>query len=131
MSKAIVLGALCGSVLVLSTPANAQGRSATSSGAAATQPPTLAERQSAWNANKAEYRRRVASDGQRSADRWLDQQVLAMRGGETADTSKPSSAASTSGKGKKDCKKVRWVNRATPGFGGSGMTMSRVAVCAD
>lgn len=30
-----------------------------------------------------------------------------------------------------NCKKIRWVNRATPGFGGGPMTMSRVAVCAD
>lgn len=111
--KAIVLGALAGSSLLLSYPAVAQGRATAPSGAAAAQPLTLAERQSAWNANKAEYRRRVANDGQRSADRWLDQQALAMRGGESAGASKASNAARTGGKGKKDCKKVRWVNRAT------------------
>lgn len=40
---------------------------------------TLAERQSAWSRNKAEYRRRMLRDGTASADRWLDSLVLANR----------------------------------------------------
>lgn len=40
---------------------------------------TLAERQSAWSRNKAEYRRRMLRDGTASADRWLDGIVLANR----------------------------------------------------
>lgn len=81
---------------------------------------TLAERQRVWSENKAEYRQRVIRDGQASADRWLDQQA------HNAGSSSPAAS-----KRKKDCKKVRWVSRATPGFGGGAMTMSRVAVCAD
>ncbi|MCW4460591.1 hypothetical protein OK349_02650 [Sphingomonas sp. BT-65] len=40
---------------------------------------TLAERQSAWSRNKAEYRRRMLRNGTASADRWLDSLVLASR----------------------------------------------------
>lgn len=85
--------------------------------------PSLAERQAAWFANKTEYRRRLVRDGQASADRWLDQKAGATR-------AKPQTRSSAQAR-KKNCNKVRWVNRATPGFGGGPMTMSRVAVCAD
>lgn len=40
---------------------------------------TLMERQSAWNANKSEYRKRMLRDGPASADRWLDSLVIAGR----------------------------------------------------
>src|SRR5690606_5958235 len=125
------------SSLLLANPCVAQGRTSVETGAAAARPLALAERQAAWNANKAEYRRRIANDGQRSADRWLDQQALAMRNGKTGSTANGSSPnasradAPGAAKSKSDCKKIRWVNRATPGFGGGGMTMSRVPVCAD
>ena len=125
MINRIVLAALAGSSLFLAYPTLAQRQPAAQSDAASGRPLTLAERQAAWNDHKAEYRRRVAQDGQRSADRWLDQQALAKRGGEAQP------AAAERAKPKKDCKKIRWVNRATPGFGGAGMTMSRVPVCAD
>lgn len=135
MIKASVLGVLAASSVLLAFPAAAQGR-ASAQASAATRAPTLAERQAAWNANKAEYRRRLAADGQRSADRWLDRQALAMRGNGADAAKAPGTtgapAPSRAGtRGKKECKKVRWVNRATPGFGGGPMTMSRVAVCAD
>lgn len=129
LNKAIFLRALVGSYLLAAYPAIAQEGGASS--AVTAQAVTLAERQAAWNANKAEYRRRVAKDGQKSADRWLDQQVIAARGGQNAVTTNKSRSAKGGTKSKRDCKKVRWVNRATPGFGGSGMTMSRVPVCAD
>lgn len=103
---------------------------------------TLAERQAAWRTHKDEYRRRLMRDGQASADRWLDAQALASRGPQAppAATPTPATAATPATeapragkkpKGNRNCKKVRWVNRATPGFGGSGMTMSRVPVCDD
>lgn len=84
---------------------------------------SMAERQAAWPRNKDEYRRRMLRDGPAAADRWLDEQVRA-----TSTRPRPQATTRT---GKKNCKKVRWVNRATPGFGGGPMTMSRVAVCAD
>src|SRR3546814_15162822 len=62
-------------------------------------------------------------DGPSAADRWLDQQARATM---TKSRIRPSTRT-----GKKTCKTVRWVNRATPGFGGGQMTMSRVAVCAE
>src|SRR3546814_11194438 len=62
-------------------------------------------------------------DGPAAANRWLDEQA----GAAPADA-RPRATTRT---GKTSCKKVRWVNRATPGFGGGPMTMSRVAVCAD
>lgn len=40
---------------------------------------SMAERQSAWNANKSEYRKRMLRDGPASADRWLDSLVMAGR----------------------------------------------------
>ena len=40
---------------------------------------TPAQRQAAWSRHKAEYRRRLLSGGPASADRWLDQQILAGR----------------------------------------------------
>jgi hypothetical protein len=43
-------------------------------------PLNLAERQKAWNSNKAEYQKRLLRDGKSSADRWLDQVALADRG---------------------------------------------------
>ena len=107
--------------LAIAGPAYSQGGSA--SATTSERALTIAERQAAWSQNKTEYRRRVAQDGQASADRWLDGQARAMRG-------EPRPQRQTR-KSKKDCKKVRWVNRATPGFGGGPMTMSRVAVCAD
>lgn len=137
MIKAAVVGTLAASSLLLAWPALAQGRTSTPSAAAASKPVTLAERQAAWSANKAEYRRRLVSDGQRSADRWLEEQARAKRGGAGAGTTQGSAAPRTTSparpaaRGTKDCKKVRWVNRATPGFGGGPMTMSRVAVCDD
>lgn len=124
MIKHIVLAGIAGPFLCAATSALAQ--QPTSIGLAAAQRPlTLAERQAAWKANKAEYRRRLVNDGQRSADRWLDQQARAKSGSEGSATAPPRAT------GKRNCKKVRWVNRATPGFGGAGMTMSRVPVCAD
>lgn len=83
---------------------------------------TRAERQSALQSNQAEYQRRLSRDGRANADRWLEQRAISNR---------PSKVKSRTRADLKNCKKVRWVNRATPGFGGSGMTMSRVAVCAD
>ena len=123
--KHIFLAGLTGASLLLAGPALAQRQSPAGSDAAGTGSLTIAERQAAWNDNKAEYRRRVARDGQRSADRWLDQQALAKRGPTTDAAARPRA------KGKTNCKKIRWVNRATPGFGGSGITMSRVPVCSD
>lgn len=86
-----------------------------------------ADRQATWSRNKAEYRRRMLRDGPAAADRWLDQQARASATTRTA----PQARTSQSRTGKRNCKKVRWVNRATPGFGGGPMTMSRVAVCAE
>ena len=40
---------------------------------------TMAERQAAWSRHKSEYRRKLLSEGQTGADRWLDQQILAGR----------------------------------------------------
>lgn len=40
---------------------------------------TMAERQAAWSRHKSEYRRKLLSEGQRGADLWLDQQILAGR----------------------------------------------------
>lgn len=51
----------------------------TAAQAANRQPLTLAERQTAWSQNKAEYRKRLMSDGKASADRWLDQIAMANR----------------------------------------------------
>jgi len=114
---------LAGSSLFVADAAYTQRPNQAQSAERTGRPLTLAERQAAWSGNKAEYRRRVAQDGQASADRWLDGQARAKRG-------EPRPQRQTR-KSKKDCKKVRWVNRATPGFGGGAMTMSRVAVCAD
>lgn len=86
-----------------------------------------ADRQAAWSRNKAEYRRRMLRDGPAAADRWLDQQVRASSRTSTA----PPKRADQPRASKRNCKRVRYVNRATPGFGGGPMTMSRVAVCAD
>ena len=99
-------------------------------------PLTLAERQAAWSTHKAEYRRRLLRDGQASADRWLDAQARTPRGASSTTAATPTRETAVPSVGTKrsdgkDCKKVRWVNRATPGFGGSGMTMSRVPVCDD
>lgn len=117
-----LIAVLAGSFLFIADTADAQQRDRTQSTATA-RPLTLAERQAAWSSNKAEYQRRVVRDGQSSADRWLDERARAS-------TNQPRPKASTRTK-KKNCKKVRWVNRATPGFGGAPMTMRRVAVCAD
>src|SRR3546814_5610596 len=76
-----------------------------------------AERQAAFSRNKAEYRRRMLRDGPAAANRWLDEQA----GAAPADA-RPRATTRT---GKTSCKKVRWVNRATPGFGGGPMTRSR------
>lgn len=85
---------------------------------------SMAERQAAFERHKVEYRRRLLRDGQASADRWLDAQA---RRASARARPRPAPSADQA----KKCKKVRWVNRATPGFGGGPMTMSRVAVCAD
>src|SRR3546814_19373219 len=82
-----------------------------------------AERQAAFSRNKAEYRRRMLRDGPAAANRWLDEQA----GAAPADA-RPRATTRT---GQTSCKKVRWVNRAPPGFGGGPMTRSRGAVCAD
>jgi len=121
----LMAAALAACTLLLADGALAQRPGQAHAEAAADRSLTLAERQAAWSANKEEYRRRVAKDGQASADRWLDQKALAARPAEPRKKSQARSA------GKKDCKKVRWVNRATPGFGGGAMTMSRIPVCAD
>jgi len=119
----------------LGTEAQAQPRGEPAR-SAPDRPLTTAERQAAWSLHKAEYRRRLLRDGQASADRWLDSQARTTRGTPPATTA--TSTRETAGPrgragpaDKKNCKKVRWVNRATPGFGGNGMTMSRVAVCDD
>lgn len=114
---------LAGSLLLCvgQSAAQAQGRSDTAE--TRERPLTLAERQAAWSNNKAEYRRRLVRDGQASADRWLEQQARGQTPEQQASTTPDTS--------KENCRKVRWVNRATPGFGGGPMTMSRVAVCAD
>ncbi len=125
MIHKLMLAAVAAFSLLLTDAAFAQRQDQGQSEAATARPLTLAERQAAWSANKEEYRRRAARDGQASADRWLDRQALAARPAEPRKKLQARSAA------KKDCKKVRWVNRATPGFGGGAMTMSRVAVCAD
>ena len=119
--KAVTI--LAGSFLLFAGQSAAQAQDRTDASETRVRPITLAERQAAWSANKAEYRRRLVRDGQASADRWLDQQAR----GQTTEQP-PRRTTRTS---KKNCKKVRWVNRATPGFGGGPMTMSRVAVCAD
>src|SRR3546814_9742601 len=72
-----------------------------------------AERQAAFSRNKAEYRRRMLRDGPAAANRWLDEQA----GAAPADA-RPRATTRT---GKTSCKKVRWVNRATQGFGGGPM----------
>lgn len=123
MTSKILMTILTASALFLADAAYAQQQRQAQPTATTGRPLTVAERQAAWSSNKAEYRRRVVRDGQANADRWLDQQAHAMR-------SEPRSR-SRARASQKDCKKVRWVNRATPGFGGGPMTMSRVAVCAD
>lgn len=122
LSKLLMV-ALTSSTLLLADASHAQQQRSHRSTATSERPLTVAERQAAWSNHKTEYRRRLARDGQASADRWLDQQARTMRG-------EPRSQSRTR-TARKDCKKVRWVNRATPGFGGGPMTMSRVAVCAD
>lgn len=123
---------LAGSFLLFAGQSPAQAQKRTDASERSARPLTLAERQAAWSANKAEYRRRLVRDGQASADRWLDQQARPQ----TSEQRPPRQTAeqrsgTTTHTGKKNCKKVRWVNRATSGFGGGPMTMSRVAVCAD
>lgn len=114
---------LAGSFLLCIGQSAAQAQDRSGAAETRARPLTLAERQSAWSSNKAEYRRRLVRDGQASADRWLEQQARGQTTEQRAGTTPRAS--------KKNCKKVRWVNRATPGFGGGPMTMSRVAVCAD
>lgn len=141
MMKALMLALIAGTFACASSAAGAQeirpGQST-----AASDTLTLAERQAAWRTHKDEYRRRLMRDGKASADGWLDAQALASRSPQTPPAATPAAAtaatpatdaprADKKPKGNKNCKKVRWVNRATPGFGGSGMTMSRVAVCDD
>ena len=102
--------------------------------ASAERPLTLAERQAAWSTYRTEYQRRLRQEGQANADRWLDARALAMRGGTSpAVQTQPQTRSQPSARSRaaKDCKKVRWVNRAAPGFGGNPMTMRRVAVCDD
>lgn len=89
---------------------------------------SLADRQAAWSRNKTEYRRIMLKKGPAAADRWLDEQVRASG---TTTTAAPVANSSQRRTRKGNCKKVRYVNRATPGFGGGPMTMSRVAVCDD
>ena len=84
----------------------------------------MAERQAAFERHKVEYRRRLLRDGQPSVDRWLNAQARPALA-----TAKPQRTPRADEA--KKCKKVRWLNRATPGFGGGPMTVSRVAVCAD
>lgn len=119
--KAITV--LAGPLLLCAGQSAAQAPSPSDAAETRARPLTLAERQAVWSSNKVEYRRRMLRDGKASADRWLEQQAR----GQTPEQR----ARTTPGKSKKNCKKVRWVNRATPGFGGGPMTMSRVAVCAD
>lgn len=132
---------VAGTFACASSCADAQPRRAASSAPAARSVPdrplTLAERQAAWSEHKAEYRRRLLRDGRAGADRWLDAQALAARGTpSSAPAAKPpqeaaAPRATADAPDTRNCRKIRWVNRATPGFGGSGMTMSRVPVCAD
>lgn len=98
------------------------GRPTTSSQARVSQ----ADRQAAWARNKAEYRRRMVRDGPAAADRWLDRQARL-----SSSTRTTTSRTNRAGADTRNCKRIRWVNRATPGFGGGPMTMSRVAVCAN
>src|SRR3546814_17190844 len=84
---------------------------------------TLFPNTTLFRSNKAEYRRRMLRDGPAAANRWLDEQA----GAAPADA-RPRATTRT---GKTSCKKVRWANRATQGFGGGPRTMSRGAVCQD
>lgn len=84
--------------------------------------PNLAERQAAWSRNKTEYRKRMLRDGKASADRWLDQQA------QTPSNSRRVIPADRTGA---SCKRVRYVTRAAPGFGGEPMKLRRIAICAD
>lgn len=93
----------------------------------ATGPASLADRQAVWSKNKAEYRRKMLREGPAAADRWLDEQARASGTTTAAPVARPNQRRANP----KNCKKVRYVNRATPGFGGGPMTMSRVAVCDD
>lgn len=123
------IAVLAGSFLFCVGPSAAQSRNQSDTAEASARPLTLAERQAAWSKNKEEYQNRLLRDGQASADRWLDEQA---RGHATEQRPKATTPrTSQKATSKKDCKKVRWVNRATPGFGGGPMTMSRVPVCAD
>ena len=112
-------------LLALAMACTAVSAHAAPSGSGSTQRPSMAERQAAFERHKVEYRRRLLRDGQVSADRWLEAQTRPAPA-----RRKPQQPAPRAGEDKK-CKKVRWVNRAAPGFGGGPMTMSRVPVCAD
>lgn len=62
------------------TKTNPQGRTTPTQRQTAPQARiTPGQRQAAWSRHKAEYRRRLLTGGQTSADRWLDQQILAGR----------------------------------------------------
>ena len=111
-------------LLVLALACTAGSANAEPTGSGPPQRVSMAEQQAAYERDKAEYRRRLLRDGQASADRWLDGKAR------SAPAKSQPHGAPRANQAKK-CKKVRWVNRATPGFGGGPMTMSRVAVCAD
>ena len=134
MMKALTMVLVAGTFAYAPCQAEAQQPARETPAAYASDSPlTLAERQAAWSTHKAEYRRRLLRDGQVSADRWLDAQARTARGASSTDAPAPMREttpplAESRPSATKNCKKIRWVNRATPGFGGSGMTMSRVPV---
>lgn len=97
--------------------------------------PTMADRQAAWSHNKVEYRQRLLRDGPAAADRWLEQLAAGGVKASQADptvrqSGTPSKTVRSSKKSLKSCKRIRYVTRPRPVFGG-GMVLSRVAVCAD
>jgi len=123
VTKRIVAAALALIALTTSYPAYSQHRGTSAPTSERTL--SIAERQAVWSQNRREYRRRLLQDGQSSADRWLDEQARRARG-----ESRPQERT-RSRDGAENCRNVRWVNRATPGFGGGAMTMSRVPICVD
>lgn len=70
------------------------------------------------------YRRRVKSDGQAAAERWIHQQAC-MTAQQRKAMRKP-----RTGKDGRPCTKTRMEMRVTPGFDGQ-MTMTPVTVCAN
>lgn len=77
------------------------------------------------------YKRRVRIDGQAYADNWLQEQACPTPAQEAAKKKRLTEKRGLTDKQGRPCKNIRMVNRATPGFGGAGMSMSLVPKCAD